>query len=612
MPVRKFFHKLNRSASCRFKRLFRYASTHHKPSRNKTPSVDSDEWVQTTSSQTSSCQTSSGQPPSEGPQLEGGLSQRSQVGSAFSYQWIPNIATINDPESPILSIRNPDFNSITSSSEEAVTKPDFFDIFEDSENFDEESINIGRPDRLVERPEFLLAVRNPDLDSTTSLLGEEVAEADDSDDSDEEIIEINRPNLFRGGGPTLFLREEVAKANFSNNFDEYNDSDEENIEIDWPNPFRVERSSSRLAKAIEQEQLKKFRDGVTTNFRPILPRITEESYPIIDETFTTSPPVTPPAIPLGQDSTEHVEKIPGRHVRWNIPKPSRHTFLQRMTDKLQARVSRESSSPVSSSNDTRRSPPSLYPNSSQERASYRHCEPLYKSSREAHKPRPILKISVPSQPQTLVHELESSPPKTLVRKKACHNLAMSGRPATIITRITDSRTVVERSELLTSEPDIIDFATPPSTSIVGLSTAALISSSQSPVFMTAPSSPVTLNRSPVFITAPSSSITLNHANSPPSSLELAVQVKHRDHEVEARLRTKRAEVRFLTRKLRHAKREYSEVEAILWEALLGIKRAEARSLTKELRHVKWECSEVEAVLLSGIAARSRRFHGRNH
>ncbi|MCJ1264487.1 hypothetical protein MMC22_004359 [Lobaria immixta] len=699
MPVRKIVRKFNRCASCRFKRFFRYASTHHKSSRNKTPPFDSDERVQTPSSQISSGQTFSGenpsgetssgqtpsdQHPSESPQSEGGPSHRSQVGSVVSYQWIPNIATINDPESPILSIRNPDLNSITPSLEEPVTESD---IFEASENFDEESINTDRPDRLFERPNVLLAVRNPglesktsllgeevteadvsddpdeesieikrpqlfrfggftsfpkeevakdnvsnnfdelndsdeesinidrpdhlferpkvlltvrnpDLDSTTSLLGEEVTEADVSDDSDEEIIEINRPNFFRVGGSTFFQKEEVSKANVSNIFDELNDSDEESIEIDWPDRFRVERPSSRLAKAIEREQLKKFRDGVITDFRPILPRIAEESYPIIVETFTTSPPVTPPTIPLGQESTKHVEKSPNRHVSWNLPKPSRRTFLQRMTDKLQARVSRESSSPDSSSDGSGRRPSSLYPGSSQERASYGHCEPLNQSSCEAHKPRPILKLSTrPSQPQALVHELESFPPKTLVRKKACHNLAMAGL-APISTGITDSPTVVERSDSLTSEPDIIDFAAPPSTPIVGLSTPALISPSQSPIFMTAPSSSVTLNR----------------ANSPLSSLGLAIQVKHRDHEVrvEARLRTQRAEVRFLTKKLRHAKRESSEVEMILWEALLGIKRAKVRSLTKELRRIKQECSEVEAILLSGNAARSRRFHGGNH
>lgn len=409
----------------------------------------------------------------------------------------------------------------------------------------------------------LLTVRNPDLDPTTHFPGEDLTEAyasNDSDDSDEEIIDIDRANRFF-----------------------------------------FERPSSRLAQAIEEDHDEIFGDGFIAIISETLSQASSSSR----ESFPTSPLGNTPAIPFGRDSTEHVAKRPDQHVSWNLPSPSKDTFLQRMAKKLSARASSRKEPSRASCSDhqvkshSRERTPSPYPGSSRERASHRYRDPRCQSSREVHKPRPILKSSIGRpQPQTPVHELGPSQPfhelgpsqpKTLVHKKGYRNLTTSvpiitvtppNNPTLPLTTIRDflhppenlnvlpdflhrnlSRsqssqityplTVVGISESLTSQSDALDFANLSTISKAGPSNSVSASSGQSQVFATAPGSPIIPAR----------------GRSPPSSLRLSTPVKYRDPNqgIEARCAAKRAEAESLNKKLEQVKRELGKFEAILRE-----------------------------------------------
>ncbi|MCJ1424968.1 hypothetical protein MMC29_002856, partial [Sticta canariensis] len=245
------------------------------------------------------------------------------------------------------------------------------------------------------------------------------------------------PESFSPAQPLLTIRNpDLDPANFFLTEEFTDDSDEESIEIEEPRDLFFPRPSSRLAQDLEEDYDEEFCNelvprapsplpqgpGTSAEFYPevfdyraeydvdtreyyIVARTSsEESASVAEDDFTPSPPATA----LQQDSAEHVAKRSERHVSWklsnNLPHPGKHTFLQRMTDKLRPRAS---SPPVSRSNQYGTRP-----------------SPILGSS---HNPRSILKSSVgPPQSSTLVQALIQEPGpsqlKNLVHKRGYRNL----------------------------------------------------------------------------------------------------------------------------------------------------------------------------------------------
>lgn len=398
------------------------------------------------------------------------------------------------------------------------------------------------------------------------------------------------PESFSPAQPLLTIRNpDLDPEKFFLTGEFTDDSDEESIEIDGPKDFFFPRPSSRLAQDLEEGYDEEFCNGLVPRALSPLPQgpgTSAEFYPevfdyraeydvatreyyivsrtssegsssVAEDDFTPSPPATA----LQQDSAEHVAKRPERHVSWklsnNLPHPGKHTFLQRMTDKLRAQASsRASSPPVSRSDQYGTRPPSPFLGSS-------------------HNPRSILKSSVgPPQSMSLVQPLVQEPGpsqlKTLVRKRGYRNLigwlpivtitppdTLTPPPTTVLDFVqspehlkalpalfyrnpdrstglefTDTLTIAERTESLTSHFNALDFAILSSTPIEP-STPTSDSSSESSVFETAPSSSASLTDS--------------------------------EEQVEARWVIVKAKVESLTKQLEHAKRELGEIEAVLQE-----------------------------------------------
>lgn len=318
-----------------------------------------------------------------------------------------------------------------------------------------------------------LSVRNPDLDHTSGFPTEEANEAYASnlEDPDKEIIEIRRANRSFFDGP---------------------------------------RPSSLLAADIE-EDWDIFSGGGLCISEPLSQGLSSSAG--LCPTQYGNRAVYDAEVGSIR-FTERVARRSDRHMTYDPLEPGQRTFLQRMTEKLEARASlRNSAAPASRSS----------------------------------APRSALKSSVgPPQPQTLVHELglsrpktlqEMGPsqPKTLVRKQACRNL---GASLPIITITPPDTSTHGSSEPVTSHPKL----------------------SFTPTH--GPSAPAP-SSSGAFLTVPRSSVTSARKKSRLSRLQITNSVKYGYAEAppEARWAIKAADIEPFTKKLEHAKWELRELEA---------------------------------------------------